>query len=64
MHGLLGAARALKSAGANLDQRDAQGRTPAEVANVLGYADVAVELGARRPAVPGVRQTLRRRVSE
>jgi ankyrin repeat protein len=64
MHGLLGAARALKSAGANLDQRDAQGRTPAEVANVLGYADVAAELGALRPAVPGVRQTLRRRVSE
>ncbi len=64
MHGLLGAARTLKSAGADLDQRDALGRTPADVATVLGYVAVAAELGALRPTVPGVRQTLRRRVTE
>jgi len=61
MHGLLGCTRLLKSHGAPVDLRDAFDRTAADVASLLGYVDVATELGAGTSiALPGVRQTLRR----
>ena len=62
MHGLFGCARLLKSHGAPLDAVDGFDRRAAEVAALLGYVDVAAELGGERPAtaVPPVRQTLRR----
>ena len=62
MHGLLGVARLLKSHGAPIDQRDGLGRSAGEIAALLGYVDVAAELGVVRSPVPGVRQTLRKRV--
>ena len=60
MHGLLGCARALKAHGANLEQTDLLGRTAGEVAAMLGFVDVASELGVERAQIPSVRQTLRR----
>jgi ankyrin repeat protein len=61
LHGLLGCARLLKAHGAPVDQLDAFGRTAADVAALLGYVDVAAELGmAHASRIPGVRQTLRR----
>jgi ankyrin repeat protein len=60
VHGLLGAARALKAHGAQIDQTDLVGRTAGDVAAMLGYVDVASELGAERAPIPSVRQTLRR----
>jgi ankyrin repeat protein len=60
MHGLLGCARALKAHGASLEQTDLLGRTAGEVAAMLGFVDVASELGADRAQIPSVRQTLRR----
>ncbi len=60
MHMLVGPARLLLANGAARDAVDEQGRTPAELARELGYIDVAVELEARTPGVPGVSQTLRR----
>ena len=61
LHGLLGCARLLKAHGASVDQVDAFGRTAADVAALLGYVDVAAELGMPHPSrIPGVRQTLRR----
>jgi hypothetical protein len=60
MHGLLGCARALKAHGAKLEQTDLLGRTAGEVAAMLGFVDVASELGAERAQIPSVRQTLRR----
>ena len=60
MHGLLGCARALKAHGARLEQTDLLGRTAGEVAALLGYVDVATELGVERAPIPSVRQTLRR----
>ena len=60
MHGLLGCARALKAHGARLDPLDLLGRTAGEVAAMLGYVDVATELGVERAPIPSVRQTLRR----
>ena len=60
IHGLLGCARALKAHGARLDQPDLLGRTAGEVAALLGYVDVATELGVERAPIPSVRQTLRR----
>ncbi|HEY6941852.1 ankyrin repeat domain-containing protein [Dokdonella sp.] len=61
LHGLYGCARLLRSHGAPLELVDGFGRTAADVATLLGYVDVATELGATSPAaVPGVRQTLRR----
>ncbi len=58
LHALLGPARLLIQRGAPLQARDAWGRTPAQVAQKLGYSDLALELEAR--AAPGVRQTLLR----
>lgn len=61
LHGLFGCARLLKAHGASLDLLDAFGRSAADVATLLGYVDVAVELGAHRGSpLPSVRQTLRR----
>jgi ankyrin repeat protein len=60
MHGLLGCARALKAHGAKLEQPDLLGRTAGEVAAMLGFVDVASELGSERAQIPSVRQTLRR----
>ena len=60
MHGLLGCVRALKAHGARVEQTDLLGRTAGEVAALLGYVDVATELGVERAPIPSVRQTLRR----
>lgn len=61
LHGLYGCARLLKAHGASLDLCDGFGRSAADVAALLGYVDVAVELGADRGnPLPSVRQTLRR----
>jgi ankyrin repeat protein len=49
MHGLLLPARALLAARADPERRDALERTPRDVANLLGYVDVAAELGLRMP---------------
>ena len=62
MHGLLGVARLLKSHDAPIDKRDSLGRSAGEIAALLGYVDVASELGVVRSPVPGARQTLRKRV--
>ena len=62
MHALLGPARTLIQRGAPLAARDAWGRTPAQVAQKLGYSDLALELEAR--TAPGVRQTLVRPAEE
>jgi ankyrin repeat protein len=54
MHGLLLPARALLSAGADRSRRDLLERTPREVAHLLGFIDVAAELGdegGRRQAI-------------
>jgi ankyrin repeat protein len=45
MHGLLLPARALFSAGADPARGDLLGRTPSEIAHLLGFVDVAAELG-------------------
>ena len=58
MHALLGPARALLLRGAPRDVLDSFGRSPADVAHLLGYSDLALELSAR--ALPTVNQTLRR----
>lgn len=58
MHALLGPARILLTRGADRQARDNRGRTAAEVARLLGYIDVAHELGSRD--VPGASHTLRR----
>lgn len=60
LHGLFGCARMLKVHGAPLDLVDGFGRTAADVAAMLGYTDVAAELGAAALPLPSVRQTLRR----
>ncbi|MBL8300431.1 MAG: ankyrin repeat domain-containing protein [Rhodanobacteraceae bacterium] len=58
IHGLLGCARQLLARGAERDIRDCLGRRPAELAELLGYADVAAELGADA-GVPSLAQMLR-----
>ncbi|MEO7012778.1 MAG: ankyrin repeat domain-containing protein [Dokdonella sp.] len=64
MHGLLGVARLLKSHDAPIAQTDTLGRTAGEVAALLGYVDVASELGVVRNAAPSPRLTLRKRVTD
>lgn len=58
IHGLLGCARQLLARGAEREIRDCLGRRPAELAELLGYADVAAELGASN-AIPSLAQMLR-----
>ena len=62
LHALLGPARTLIGRGAPLQARDAWGRTPAEVAQRLGFSDLALELETR--ALPGVKRTLSRPAAE
>ena len=50
MHALFEPARVLLARGADRDARDCMQRTPAEVARVLGYVDLALELAPRRSA--------------
>jgi ankyrin repeat protein len=59
MHALFEPARALLARGADREARDCMERTPADVARVLGYVDLALELTPRRSAPPGAGQTLR-----
>jgi len=60
LHGLFGCARLLKAHGAPLDLVDGFDRSAADVAALLGYVDVAAELGSAQAPLPSVRQTLRR----
>ena len=60
LHGLYGCARLLKAHGAPIDLLDGFERSAADVAGLLGYVDVATELGGARAPLPSVRQTLRR----
>ncbi|HET8899608.1 MAG TPA: ankyrin repeat domain-containing protein [Rhodanobacteraceae bacterium] len=57
MHALLQPARLLLARGANRDARDNRERRPADVARLLGFIDVARELGGG--AIPGASSTLR-----
>jgi len=59
MHALLPPARVLLSRGADRAAADAFGRTAADVAQQLGFVDIAHELAVRTSAIPSVRQTLR-----
>lgn len=63
MHGLLGCARILVDAGADIAVVDTLGRTAADVAALLGYVDVAAELRGGHGGVPGARRTLRQRAT-
>ena len=58
MHGLLLPARALLAAGADPERCDILKRTPRQIAHLLGFIDVAAELGAGVPT-PGAAQTQR-----
>ncbi|MEO8804163.1 MAG: ankyrin repeat domain-containing protein [Rudaea sp.] len=58
MHGLLLPARALLAAGADPTCCDGRERTPREVAHLLGFIDIAAELGANL-VIPAAAQTLR-----
>ena len=58
MHLLLPAARALSARGADRAAVDGFGRSAADVARLLGYVDLAAELGTRSN-IPSVSQTLR-----
>lgn len=48
MHAMFEPARVLLQRGANREARDCMQRTPADVARVLGYVDLAMELAPRR----------------
>jgi ankyrin repeat protein len=54
MHGLLLPARALLGAGADRTRRDLLERTPREVAHLLGFIDVAAELGDERSRLQAI----------
>lgn len=58
MHGLLLPARALLAAGADPTCCDGRERTPREIAHLLGFIDIAAELGAD-PVIPAPAKTLR-----
>jgi ankyrin repeat protein len=58
MHGLLLPARALLAAGADPERRDMLERSPRQIAHLLGFIDVAAELGTAT-AIPSAAQTLR-----
>ncbi|HET9834856.1 MAG TPA: ankyrin repeat domain-containing protein, partial [Rhodanobacteraceae bacterium] len=57
MHALFAPARALLARGANREATDSFGRTPSEVARLLGLVDLAMELAPR--ALPSVSRVLR-----
>ncbi|MEO7148712.1 MAG: ankyrin repeat domain-containing protein, partial [Rhodanobacteraceae bacterium] len=57
MHALFAPARLLLARGANREAVDAFGRTPSDVARVLGLVDLAMELESR--AMPGVNRVPR-----
>ncbi|MGN6728208.1 MAG: ankyrin repeat domain-containing protein, partial [Rhodanobacteraceae bacterium] len=57
MHALFAPARALLARGANREATDSFGRTPSDVARLLGLVDLAMELAPR--AMPGVSRVLR-----
>lgn len=57
MHALFAPVRVLLTRGANREATDGFGRTPADVARVLGLVDLAMELESR--GVPGVNRALR-----
>ncbi len=59
IHGLLLPARALLAAGADPERRDTLDRTPREIAHLLGFIDVATELGAMTMTMPAAGQILR-----
>ena len=50
MHATFEPARVLLQRGANREARDCMQRTPSDIANVLGYIDLAMELAPRRGA--------------
>jgi len=54
IHGLLLPARALLAAKADPGRRDVLDRSPRQVAQLLGYIDLAAELGQREPAAHAV----------
>ena len=58
IHGLLGPAQQLLARGAARDARDCLGRTPGDLAHLLGYAELAQQLGGAAP-VPSLAQMLR-----
>jgi hypothetical protein len=51
MHALFEPARVLLARGADREARDCRERTPADVARVLGFVDLALELSPRRGAL-------------
>ena len=53
MHGLLLPARTLLAAKADPSRRDVLDRTARQVAQLLGYIDLAAELGSREPQTAG-----------
>jgi ankyrin repeat protein len=57
MHALFAPARTLLARGANREAKDSFGRTPSDVARLLGLVDLAMELVPR--AMPGVSRVLR-----
>ena len=61
LHGLLLPLRALLAAHADTRLLDILGRTPAMLAQRMGYMDIATELDAQADAPPSVVQTLRQR---
>ncbi|HEX6612909.1 MAG TPA: ankyrin repeat domain-containing protein [Rhodanobacteraceae bacterium] len=61
MHALFAPARALLARGANREGTDTFGRTPSDVARLLGLVDLAMELAPR--AMPGVSRVLRQPAS-
>jgi ankyrin repeat protein len=58
IHGLLGPAQQLLARGAARDARDCLGRTPGDLAHLLGYAELAQQLGGAA-SVPSLAQMLR-----
>ena len=61
MHALFAPARALLARGAHREATDGFGRTPSDVARLLGLVDLAMELAPR--AIPGVNRVLRQPAS-
>jgi hypothetical protein len=57
MHALFQPARVLLSRGASRNSTDAFGRTPADVARLLGLVDMALEIAPR--ILPATNQVLR-----